>query len=208
MVDGTLRWVIRHEKRAWIVITLTFITGILLVLPAVEEYSAATERTRTAREKLEEAKRQVENLPQLKQTFEKKKQQLTALEGKAIAEKDVVPLREILQKLIRETGCTMRTLNVDEVAQPRPWMTNDSPLRNKVHVDPGPVTNFNLLIRTTKLQIDGPMSSVYQFMSRISQLDRFIHVKHVRLERSARDENVTQLEMEFDMFDLARKTSA
>ena len=208
MVDGTLRWVIRHEKRAWIVITVTFITGILLVLPAVEEYSAATERTRTAREKLEEAKRQVQNLPQLKQTFEKKKQLLVGLESKAVTEKDVLQLKEALQKLIRETGCSMRILTIDEVPSPRPWMTNDSPLRHKVHVDPGPVTNFNLLSRTAKLTIDGPMTSVYQFMSRMSQLDRFIHVKFVRLERGTRDDNVTQLEMEFDLFDLARKTSA
>jgi Tfp pilus assembly protein PilO len=208
MVDGTLRWVLRHEKRPLIVITLTFVTGLLVVMPAVEDYSAAKERSKTAREKLDEIKRQVQNLPQLQQTFERNKRQLKTLEAKAVTEKNVEQLRDTLAKLIRETGCTQRLLSIDTSPTLKTWMTNDSALGRKAYVDPGPETKYLLANRNAKLAIEGAMANVYQFMARVSQLDRFMHVKRVRLERSARDENVTELEMEFELFDLTRKTVA
>jgi hypothetical protein len=208
MIDGTLRWVVRHEKRGWIVITVTFVTGLLLILPAVEDYSAAKERTQAAREKLAETKLQLQNLPQLQRTFEQKKQALQSLENKAITAQNYEQLRESLQKLIRETGCTMREAKIEENPIPRPWMTNDSPLSKKTFVDPGPETKYQLIKRTARLEIEGPMSSVYQFMARVSQLNRFIHVNRVVLERSQSDENKTLLNLEFDMFDLTRKKAA
>jgi Tfp pilus assembly protein PilO len=208
VVDGTLRWVLRHEKRGWIVITVTIVPGWLLVLPAVEEYSAAKERSKSAREKLAETKLQVQNLPQLQRAFDRKKSELGLLAKKAVNETNVEQFRETLHKLIRETGCTLRVGNIGANAMPRAWMTNDSPLGKKAFLDPGPETNFVLINRNAKLEIEGPMASVYQFMARVSQLDRFIHVKHIKLERSSRDENVTQLDMDFDMFDLTRKKAA
>lgn len=204
MVDTTLRWVIRHEKRTVIVITLTFVTGILLILPAVEDYSAAKERIQTARENLEEAQRQVENLPQLQRLFERQKRDLSQLEAMAVTAKEAENLRELLQKAIRETGCIPRTVDVRDQSQQRPWMTNDSPIPRKTFLKPGDATPFQLVTRTATLQLEGPMTSVYQFMSRASQLQHFIYVKSVRLERTMRDPNLMQLDMEIDMFDLAR----
>ncbi len=52
------------------------------------------------------------------------------------------------------------------------------------------------------------MANVYQFLARASQLERFLHAKQIRLERSVRDENLIELEMHFELFDLTRKKSA
>lgn len=204
MVDGTVRWIIQHEKRTLIVITLTFVTGLLLILPAVEEYSAAKDRLRTAREKVSETKRQLQNLPQLQRTFEQKKRELQALESKAVTQNDVEHLRGLLQKLIRETECEMREVTISE-PNIRPWTTNDSVRRGTILSELGTETPFRLIQRNGILRIEGAMPNVYRFLSGVHQLNRFINAKQIKLERSSRDENLTQLEMQFEMFDLARK---
>jgi Tfp pilus assembly protein PilO len=191
----------------WIVITLTFITGLLILLPAVEDYSAAKERTQAAREKLEDTKRQLQNLPQLQRMFEQKKKALQALETKAVTEQNLDQLRENFHRLIRDTNCAMKSLVFSDSPTPRAWHANDSPLVMKTYLVPPPETEYVLNKRTAKLEIEGPMSNVYQFMAKVSQLDRFIHVNRVALERSQTDERV-KLNLEFDMFDLTKKKAA
>lgn len=207
MVSTTLRWVVRHEKRTLIVISLTFVTGLLLLLPAVEEYSTAKARIQTARQNLDEANQQLQNLPLLRRTFEERKRELEHLEKKALTPREVENLRGNLQQLIRENGCVMRTLDISD-AFSRPWSSNDSPTRRVTVGPPGQETPYMLVSRTATLRMEGEMANVYQFLARASQLERFLHAKQIRLERSVRDENLIELEMHFELFDLTRKKSA
>jgi hypothetical protein len=204
MVNDTIRWIVRHEKRVWIVITLTFLTGLVLTLPAVEEYSAAATRIADAREKLDEVNRRLDNLPLLKKRFAEKEREVTALEAKAITPKEVEGLHATLQQLIRETGCDMRRLDINE-PNARAWMSNDSATHRFSVGDPGHETPFQLVSRTAVLRMEGAMPNVYHFLARVNQLERFIHAKQIRLERSPRNDNVTELEMHVDLYDLVRK---
>jgi Tfp pilus assembly protein PilO len=206
MFDGALRWILRHEKRRWIVITATFLTGVLIGLPAVEEYMAAGARMRDAQEKLTEAKRQLQHLPELKRLFDARKQELQGLEAKAVTPQEIANLHATLQQLIRETGCEMRRLDIGEPST-RAWMSSDSPTRRGKVGALGQETPFQLVSRTAVLRMEGTMTNLYRFLARVSQLDRFIHTRQVRLDRSQRNEEVTELEMQFELFDLVRKKS-
>lgn len=206
MVERLIRVIIEHPKRKMLVIILTFVMGVVFGLPAVEEYSAARNRMADAREKLEEASGAAANLPQLLGTLDKKKREVQELERKAVTEKDVEHLRDgELQKLIRESGCEMRQMNFDEIPEKRDWMSNDSPLRGPQVGDPGKETPFVLKQWKVRLRIEGPMGSIYKFLERMSQMDRFIHTRQVYMKRSEANENLTQLELEITLFDLARK---
>jgi Tfp pilus assembly protein PilO len=205
MVDRIVRTIVEHPKRKMLVIILTFVTGVVLVLPAVEEYSAAQTRRGAAREKLDEASGAAANLPQMQTALLQKKRELQELEHKAVTEKDVEGFRDELQKLIREVGCEMREVYIEEVPTKRPWMTNDSPLRGSPPGNSGPETPFVLAQWNARLRIEGPMGSIYKFLTRVSKMDRFIHTRLVEMKRSEADENQTQLRMEVTLYDLERK---
>jgi hypothetical protein len=99
----------------------------------------------------------------------------------------------------------MRKLEISD-PQARAWMSNDSPTQRFRLGHPGQETPFQLISRNATLRMEGAMPNVYHFLARVYQLERFLHAKVVRLERSTRNENITELEMQFEMFDLARKT--
>jgi len=206
MVDQLIRTIIEHPKRKLLVIILTGVMGVMFGLPAVEEYSAARSRTANAREKLQEASGTAANLPQLQAALDKRKKEVQELERKAVTEKDVDRLRVGgLQKLIRDAGCEMRQVQIDEQPTKRDWRSNDSPLRGSPLGDPGQETPFQLHQWTARLQIEGPMVNIYKFLQQINQMDRFIHTTKVEMQRSETNENMTQLRMEMMLFDLVRK---
>ena len=208
MVDRLCRTIIEHPKRNLLVIILTLVTGVMLVLPAVEEYSAAQTRRGVAREKLDEASGAAANLPQMQAMLLAKKRDLEALERKAVTEKDVEHFRDELQKLIREAGCEMRVVNIDGLPYRRPWKSNDDPLRMTMPGDTGQETPFELVQWKAHLQIQGPMGNIYKFLERVSQMDRFIQAQQVTMKRSDVDENQTQLLMDVVLFNLERKKIA
>ena len=206
MVDQLIRTIIEHPKRKMLVIILTGVMGVMFGLPAVEEYSAARTRTAVAREKLQEASGTAANLPQLQAALEKRKTEVQDLERKAVTDKDVERLRVgELQKLIRDAGCEMRQVQIDEQPQKRDWRSNDSPLRGSPIGDPGQETPFVLVQWTARLHIEGPMVNIYKFLQQMSQMDRFIHTTKVEMQRSETNDNMTQLRMEMMLFDLVRK---
>lgn len=206
MVEQFIRTIIDHPNRKMLVIILTFVMGVVFGLPAVEEYSAARSRVVVAREKLKEASGTAANLPLLQATLEKKRREVQELEAKAVTEKDVEKLRDgELQKLIRESGCEMRSVLIDEVPERRDWRSNDSPLRSSPIGNPGQETPFVLTQWKTRLHIEGPMGNIYMFLQRMSQMDRFLQTTKVEMKRSPSNDNLTQLILEFTLFDLARK---
>jgi hypothetical protein len=206
MVDQLIRTIIEHPKRKMLVIILTAVMGVMFGLPAVEEYSAARHRTALAREKLKEASSTAANLPQLQAALEKRKIEVQDLERKAVTDKDVERLRVgEFQKLIRDAGCEMREVKIDDQATKRDWRSNDSPLRGSPIGDPGQETPFVLMQWTARLHIEGPIGNVYKFLQQLGQMDRFIHTTKVEMQRSERSDDMTQLKMEIMLFDLVRK---
>ena len=206
MVDQLIRTLIEHPKRKLLVIILTLVMGVMFGLPAVEEYSAARTRVAAAREKLSVASGTAANLPQLQTALAKRKQELQELERKAVTEKDVEQLRDGgLQKLIRESGCAMRQVSIDEIPDKKPWRSNDSALRGPPNGDPGQETPFELLQWKARLHVEGPMVNIYKFLQQLSQMDRFTHTTKVEMQRSETDDSLTQLKMEITLFDLVRK---
>lgn len=205
MVDQLIRTIVEHPKRKLLVIILTLITGVVFGLPSVEEYSAAQARMASAREKLTEASGSAANLPQVQASLELKKNELAALERKTINDKEIEKFRDSLQRLIRETGCEMREVSVDELPQKRSWMSKDSPLRNGPVADPGTETPFVLAQWNARMRIEGTMGSIYKFLASLHEMDRFIQTREVNLQRAEGQDNRTQLRMDITLYDLTRK---
>src|SRR5687768_2063307 len=82
MIDRLIRSIVEHPKRKLLVIILTFVTGVVFILPAVEEYSAAQTRRGQAREKLDEASGTAANLPLMQTSLQNRKRELEVLEHK------------------------------------------------------------------------------------------------------------------------------
>ena len=206
MIEQMVRGIVEHPKRKTLVITLTLVTGVMSGVFAVEEYSAAQARMVAAREKLDEASGTAANLPQMKNALDKRKSEVQELERKAVTEKDIEHLRDgELQKLIRDAGCEMRSVTIDDIPAKREWRSNDSPLRGVPPGESGQPTPFELTQWNARLLVEGRSINIYKLLERISQMDRFIQTRLVHMQRSETNENLTQLRMELTLFDLARK---
>ena len=78
MIEPLLRRLLEHRRRKLIVIIITILTGLLVVLPAADEYNAAKERMDTASSELEKTQSEVESLPRFEKKFEAKQAELKA----------------------------------------------------------------------------------------------------------------------------------
>jgi Tfp pilus assembly protein PilO len=207
MIEPLLRRLLEHKQRKWIVIILTILTGLLVVLPAADEYNAATGRLATAKKTIEETQNEVAGLPQLEKAFREKSAQLEKLESQVVTDQVAQQLRNDLAELVRQTGCQMRQIRLAQPAR-RDWTTKDDPLLGTSAADRGADTPYRLETRQLTLSITGAMANLQDLMSRIHKIEKFIHTKSFALKRSTESENMTILEMDLLLLNLVKKADA
>jgi hypothetical protein len=206
MIESLLRRLIEHKRRKWIVIILTVLTGLLVVLPAVDEYNAAKERINAATDELLEAQAQGSSVEAFDKIRREKEASLEALEEEAVSAENEQAFRDRLDKIVQGTGCTMRRI---QMGQPfsSVWKTNDHPLNTGKTSDRGNDTPYQLEKRRISLEITGSIGDLYDFLSEVNKLEKLIHTKSVSLEGAARGENTAVLEMELIAFNLVKKAA-
>lgn len=204
MIETTLRRFVASERRNQVVIIVTILTGLVVVWPAADEYTAARGRRREALARLEETQEKISKLALHQQLHEKKLRELESLERRAVSEQAAQELQSTLTKLARETGCTVRKARLSEPAR-REWKENDHPLESGRAAPAGSATPYQLESRQLTLSLTGPMVGLYQFLEGLHQVDKVIHSKMASMKRAADDGGVASLDIELLLFDLPRK---
>jgi hypothetical protein len=206
MIETLLRRFVEHKRRKTVVIILTVLTGLLVVLPATDEYNAAQERISTAQADLTSANDEVADLEHYKRLFEEKEKELERLEAQAVSDADAQDLRSQLVETIPLTGCTMRQIRLGDAVR-RDWTAKDHPVRGTNLSERGDPTPYQLETRQIALSISGSMANLHDFLSRIHDRNEFIHTKTVALKRSEASENLANLDMDVLLFNLVKKTA-
>ena len=127
MIEKTLRSFCESRYR-WLIVTAgTFVVGLVLVLPLVDVYSAERNEKAALLAELSSAHQVAENLDKYESRVAEKTAQLEKFEARTVSEESLPELRNKLMDLARETGCSLRRLNV-ETPTSRPWHQGDNPI--------------------------------------------------------------------------------
>ncbi len=209
MIEPLLRRFVDHKKRTQIVIILTIFAALVVILPAADEYSAASQRVRHARVQVEKSQRDLEKLPRFEELHARKTGELAKLEQRLVTDKVAQNLQTYLTQLGRQTGCTLRKARLAEPAR-RDWKEDDHPVTGARFVGVGVDTPYRLETRQLVLSVSGPMESLYRFLEQIHRVDQVLHSRAITIKSitdgAGEDSGTATLDMELLLFDLVRKT--
>lgn len=204
-VEPMARRVLEHPKRRTIVIIVTCVVAVLVLLPAVDNYSASRRKIQDLRNSLQEAQDKIAQADVRQVEAEERGRELTALEAQAFSETSVAEFRKWLVDTAREAKCQVRRIDLGQVA-PRKWNSQDDPLEIKKTDKPKWVLRTQVL----SLTVTGPMEDVRKLMGVLRQHERLMHPQRLVLrpekgtapaDGTARRTDVA-LELELVLFDV------
>jgi hypothetical protein len=205
MIKETLRRFCDSPHRLLIVIAGTFIVGLVLVMPLVDVYRAGNADKLALTEELESAKSVAATLESFEGRVAEKAAQLAALEARTVDDQSLAALRGKLVDLAKETGCSIRRLNVGSVSS-RPWVAGDDPLSLETRAAPTEAipTGFLLEWRPVSISLSGSSASLRGWMERVAAAKMFMHAKSVEIFPSSPSRQSLTLDMELWYFTLVR----
>jgi hypothetical protein len=205
MIEQTLRRFCESKHRKLIVIAGTFIVGLLLVLPLVDVYCAGLNEKEALLAELESAEQEATTLPKLESRVAEKVAQMAAFQERTVDEASVPVLRSKLMDLAKETGCSIRRLNVGNAAS-RPWKPGVSPI---APADPNrdeSKTGFLLEWRPVSMSLSGSSASLRSMVERVAAAGMLMHTKSFEMYPSSPSRQSLTLDLELWYFTLARKS--
>lgn len=202
MIRKTLRTVCESPLR-WLIVTGgTIIVALVLVVPLVDVYSAERDEKEALLAEVTAASQVAAQLHQFESRVAERTAQLAALEARTYDEQRLPQLRDRLVELARQTGCSLRRLNVGE-AMSRPWYEGDNP------IDPRPDTkrrktqsNFTLEWRPITISVTGTTSNLRSLLERLDADNMLVHTKVLEMYPSGRGRRSLTLDMELWYFNL------
>lgn len=195
-----------EDRRSWLfVIAGTLGLCLVFALPCVDEYLAVCEDKTTVEEKLALA----EESAQLLAGFEQRRSEQSTVIGeqrdKTLNEENEADYRNTVVKLVRDSGCQLRRLNIG-TPNSREWLDGDDPLEKTPNKKLKP-TGFQLERRQVSLSLVGTSASVRRLIDKFEQYDKQVHVEGIELKPLGTDGRSVELTMDLWYFTLARKSA-
>lgn len=192
-----------EDRRSWLfVVGGTLALALVLVLPQVDEYVAATGEKNALVEKLALAEESARLLPSYEQRADEQSQIVTERIDSTLNQQNEAEYRNSIVKLVRESGCQLRRLNVS-VASSREWGQDDDPLE-KIKNKKLPNTGFQLECRQVSLLLAGSSNSVRKLMQRFEEHNKVVHVESLHMKPASGNGRNVELSMELYYFTLNR----
>src|SRR3954467_2455449 len=114
-VEGILRPIVEHPKRGWIVITATFVIGVVFTWPAVDYYFAAAANHRQLVAEVETGIATASRLGLYQNQLEKQTEKLGSLEARTLSPDKIERFRNQVTEWVKESGCQLRRVKLAEV---------------------------------------------------------------------------------------------
>jgi hypothetical protein len=115
--------------------------------------------------------------------------------------------RNELVALARECGCGLRRIRLGEPRQ-REWFRDDHPLALRPTGQKLERTPFMLRNRTLSLSVTGSLANVVRLLEALGRQERLVHCSSMVMQRSEEDTELVVLELELELFELARSEPA
>lgn len=207
MIETALRGVVEHPKRGLIVITVTFVIGVVFGWPAVDDYFAAAENHRNLVAEVEEGAVTASRLGLYQKQLEKQTEKLRLLEARALSPDNLEEFRNEVTAWVKESGCQLRRVKLAD-PQLRQWYENDDPLETRPRSEKDAKTPFRLRQQPLSLLVTGEMEPVSQFLARLGKQDKLLHTGSLHLRRSTEVAGMVELDLELVLFDLVQGETA
>jgi len=203
MIDAILRPLVEHPKRGWIVITATFVIGVVFTWPAVDYYFAAADHRAQLTQELKEGAVTSGRLELYQKQLQRQTEKLRILEARALSSEQVEQFRDQVTEWVKESGCQLRRVRLGDV-QLRPWYDEDHPLEQRARSEKDKKSPFRLRQQQLNLLVTGPMERVSDFLARLSEQDKLLHTGNLYLRRSTEDPRVVEMDLDLILFDLVQ----
>ena len=195
-----------EDRRSWLfVIVGTLLLGLVFVMPAVDEYIALCSEKSEITDKLASAEESARLLPGYEKRYAEQASAAEEQRNKTLHEGNEADFRNTVVKLVRDSGCQLRRLNVSS-PKVREWGQADNPLENTFNRKLKP-TGFQLERRQVTLSLAGTAASVRRLVETFEKQDKQVHVQALDLRPSAGDGSRVELSLELWYFTLVRKTA-
>lgn len=206
MIRKTL-WTLSESPYRWLIVTGgTFIVGLVLVVPLVDVYSAERKEKEALLAEVTAASQVAARLNQFESRVDDRLAQLKELEARTVDQERLPALRDRLTMLVRQTGCSLRRLNVGE-ALSRPWYESDDPLGLRANVKrQDSQTNLDLQWRPITVSVNGTMAELRNLLAKLDADNMMVHTKMFELYPSSRGRKSITLDMELWYFTLVPKS--
>jgi len=207
MIRQTIRS-IGESRHRWLIVTAgTFVVGLVLVVPLVDVYCAERDEKKALLAEVEDAIQLSAQLEKYESRVDERVAELDALEMQATDEQEVPALRDQLVELARQTGCSLRRLNVGEPMS-RPWYADDIPMDQR-HDAKGKQkenqTNFDLQWSPISISVSGSVAELRNLLDRIDAENMLVYTKSFEIYPSGVSRKSLTLDMDLWYFTLASK---
>lgn len=205
MIEQTLRRICEYKHRKLIVIAGTFIVGLVLVMPLVDVLSSGRNEKESLLAELDSAQNVAAELTGFETRVSEKLAQLKVFETRTVDEESMPALRGKLVDLAKETGCSIRRLNVGGSSS-RAWQPGENPIATAAVKKPTEeVSSFQLEWRPVSLSLSGTSASLRSMVERVAASGMLMHTKSLEMYPSSPTRQSLSLDMEVWYFTLARK---
>jgi hypothetical protein len=206
MNEHALRKFCESRHRTLIVIGGTFVAGLVLILPSVDVYYAGRNEKSVLAAELDSARAIAANT-QLAGRVQEKLEQLAAMNGRTVDDESLPALRGRLLEMAKETGCTLRRLNVGAVSS-RPWLADDDPTvvradAKTLEAEKG--TGFVLEWRPLNISLSGSSGNLRAMLERISASQMLMHTKSLEMYPPSPNRQSLTLDLELWYFTIVRR---
>ena len=204
MIEQTLRTFCESRRRWLIVIAGTFVVALVLILPLADLYFAERNAKVELSAELADTHQVVDTIAESEAHLAAKTAELKTYEARVVDEQSLPALRTRLVELARDTGCSLRRLNVGS-ASTRPWHEADDPTTSDTKAKSAEhTTGFNLEWRPVTVSVTGSNANLCSLLERMEADHMFMHTKNFEMHPDGEGRKNLNLDMELWYFNLAR----
>lgn len=203
MNDDLIRKFCESRYRWPIVAGATLLLGLVVLLPAVDDYFNKSNSHTALADNLALARQTAQDLPRFEAAVGKLTEKLSELEERAFDEEELGAYRNLIIDIVRKTDCQVRRIDVGGVVA-RPWRENDHLVAKEGTPPAEGNTPFVLERRSVVLSVDGSMASIHQMLEQIDQENTLAHPHRLSVRSSGRNGTVVTVELELWLFTLKR----
>jgi hypothetical protein len=207
MIEPALRRFCESRHRKLIVIAGMFVVGLVLIMPLVDLLRAGRDEKEGLLAELDSARNVAADMKEFETRVAEKLTQVKGFEARTVDDESMPALRGKLVDLAKETGCSIRKLNVGGMTS-RAWKPGESPFTqvpDKRSADAAAGPSFQLEWRPVSISLSGTSTSLRSMVERVAASGMLMHTKSLEMYPSSLTRQNLTLDMELWYYTLARK---
>ena len=196
---------LRHPSALMVGIIVTFLVGLLTLIPAADEYSALRERSDEVARLVQQGLHDRDGMAAVRAKFDEIQEELQNHHQRIISDDSAHHVREKLVDFARGSNCHPRRIDVGAV-RVRQWHEQDDPIQAVSTAKRGKKTDFRLEVRELRMTLTGDINQIESFLDKFETLDVQMNLQQVNMRSLDPGGDQIQLELVLELFGIRRAT--